>query len=65
MRPAHRCKLTGLALSACLASVYLAPTSVAAQEEASEAEEAASWEAEPSKPAPEAPKAIETTPPVW
>ena len=70
MRPAHRCKLTGLALSACLASVFLSPSNVAAQEEGSESEEAASWEAEPAaKAAPDAATEAKVsdpkTPPVW
>jgi hypothetical protein len=70
MRPAHRCLLTGLALSAWFASVCLAPSNVAAQEEEAEAteEEAGSSEAEPAA-APEAATAPEAadpkTPPVW
>lgn len=68
MRPAHRCMLTGLALSAWFASVCLAPSQVAAQEE-EDSEEAASWEAEPERAGPEAAteaKAADPkTPPVW
>lgn len=60
--------LTGLALSAWFASVCLAPSQVAAQEE-EDSEEAASWEAEPERAAPEAAteaKAADPkTPPVW
>lgn len=63
--------LTGLALSAWFASVCLAPSNVAAQEEEEEAapaseDEAASWEAKPAAAqATEAKAADPKTPPVW